>query len=197
MTAPAERDPVQPEDIGPAIGINTILGCFLLLLSVFPAAPVVMGIYYDGIASLFDGPSVFTWFAAMAAAFFISGVSLTVTPQRIGGNVRFLNDGFAIHIRQFFRKDETLRLAWSEVAQIEVLKMGRNADSIAIRPRNGAPFRFQIHLLAVRTDEALARFRASAHVAGYRLAPGSGFNVLIVERHIWRVEPIDTAPPVP
>lgn len=197
VTAPAERDPVLPEDIGTATGINTILGCCLLLLSVFPAGPVAMGVYHDGLSSLFDGPSVFIWFLAVAAALVIPGVYLMVTPQRVGGNVRFRNDGFAIHIRQFFRMDEAMRQAWSEVAGIEALKPGRNADSIAIHPRNGAPFRFQIRLLAVRTDKALARFRASAHVAGYHLAPGSGLNVLIVERQIRRVVPIGAAPPAP
>lgn len=187
----AVSDMTLPKDIGPASGINIVLGLCLLILAAFPALPVVTALHYDGLASVFRWPALFNWLALAAAAFGVLGVYVLATPQRVGGNVWFHETGFALSIRLFFRKDKTPRVHWSDVTTIEVLLAGRG-DTVTIRTAQGVLVRFSPRFFAVGIKEMMARFSASARGAGYDLVQSGGFNLLLVERQVWHVRRAET-----
>ncbi len=176
-----------PPDIGPARGVNLVLGLCLLLLSAFPGGVVAMAIYHDGLSSVLDWPALFNWLSLLAAALAGCGMYLLVTPQRVGGEVIFHPDGFTLRIRLFFRPDRTYRLAWSEIASVQILEAGRQKE-MTIRTRSGAKPNLSTRLLDVPWDEALARLRDSAEGAGYRLEAAGGINLLVAERQVWTVQ---------
>jgi len=182
----ADPDMTLPEDIGPASGINIILGICLLILAAFPALPVLTALHYDGLASVFRWPALFNWLALAAVSFGVAGVYVLATPQRVGGNVWFHRAGFALSIRLFFRKDQTPRVNWSEVTAIEVLLAGRG-DTVTIRTAQGVLARFSPRFFAVGTKEMMSRFCASAGGAGYDLVEPGGFILLLIDRQVWHV----------
>jgi hypothetical protein len=102
--------------------------------------------------------------------------------------VWFHETGFALSIRLFFRKDRTPRVNWSDVTTIEVLLAGRG-DTVTIRTSQGVLAQFSPRFFAVGTKEMMARFCASAQIAGYRLVPAGGLNLLLVEKQVWNVMP--------
>ncbi|WP_430465335.1 hypothetical protein [Tabrizicola sp.] len=179
-------DMTLPKDIGPASGINLILGLCLLILAAVPALPVVTALHYDGLASVFRWPALFNWLALTTVSLGISGVYMLVTPQRVGGNVWFHETGFALSIRLFFRKDQTPRVNWSDVTTVEVLLVGRG-DTVTIRTDQGVVARFSPRFFDVSIPEMMARFRQSAQGAGFDLVQSGGFNLLLVERQVWHV----------
>lgn len=176
-----------PQDIGPARGINKIVGGCFLVIAAIPALPIFGAIYYDGFASILGWPSLFNWFAVFAAMFVSVGVYLLMTPQRVGVDVHFRPSGFDIHIRQFFRADKAYQLDWSNVMQIDVIKAPQNGDALIIRPGTGSVPSFQVRFVELGVDQTLARFHDSAKGAGYRLDREGGYNVLIFAKQIWRV----------
>lgn len=187
----AVSDMTLPKDIGPASGINIVLGVCFLIVAAFPAWPVVTALHYDGLASVFRWSALFNWLVLAAVSFGISGVYMLATPQRAGGNVWFHDTGFALSIRLFFRKDQTPRVNWSDVTTIEVLLAGRG-DTVTIRTAQGVLVRFSPRFFAVGTKEMVARFRKSAQGAGFDLVQSGGFNLLLVERQVWHVRRAET-----
>jgi hypothetical protein len=183
----AVSDMTLPKDIGPASGINIVLGLCLLILAAFPALPVVTALHNGGLASVFRWPALFNWLALAAVGFGVLGVYLLATPQRVGGNVWFHETGFALSIRLFFRKDKTPRVNWSDVTTIEVLLAGRG-DTVTIRTAEGVLAQFSPRFFAVGTKEMMARFCKSAQGAGFDLVQSGGFNLLLVERQVWHVQ---------
>jgi uncharacterized membrane protein YqgA involved in biofilm formation len=69
-----------------------------------------------------------------------------------------------------------------------VLLAGRG-DTVTIRTAEGVLAQFSPRFFAVGTKEMMARFSASAQIAGYRLVPAGGLNLLLVEKQVWNVMP--------
>jgi hypothetical protein len=175
-----------PQNIGPARGINLLLAFCLLMLAAIPAWPVAMVIYHDGLHSFLDWPPLFTWFTLAVAVLGGGGLYLIFTPQRVGGDEFFHQGGFTVRLRQFFRKDQDHRLAWSQIATIEPFELGRQ-KGISIRSPNGAKLDVSVHLLNVSLREAFNRLRASAEGAGYRLDKTGGHTLIVSERQVWTI----------
>jgi hypothetical protein len=154
----------------------------------FPAWIVGTALYYDGLFSFLDWPALFNWMSLLAAGLAGGGLYLLLTPQRVGGNVIFHPGGFTVRLRLFFRRDRDLRLAWSEVAAIERLELGRHS-SITLRRQDGSKVEIPTRFLNVTPEEAVKRLNASAQGAGYRLERASGFDLLVAERQVWTVLP--------
>ncbi len=180
----------MPEDIGPAWWINKILGICLLAVTAFVGWPVGFAIYYDGVASVIDWPSLFNWLSVIAFLSLVAGLHLVITPQRVGGEIYFREGGLTIRIRAFLRQDEEHNLSWSNIKKVEIIKAARNNDGMTISLKNGTVASFQIRYFELGVAEILARFRISAEAAGYRLERMGGFNALIIEKQTWRVAPI-------
>lgn len=187
-------DMTLPKDIGPASGINIILGICLLALAAFPAWLVATALYYDGLASAFDWPALFDWLVFLTFSLAVPGIYLLATPQRVGGNLWFHPTGFALSIRLFFRQDQMPRVNWSEVTAIEVLLAGRG-DTVTIRTAQGVIVRFSPRYFDVGTKEIMSRLRVSAKGAGFDLVQTGGFNLLLVERQVWQVRRGNAAKP--
>jgi hypothetical protein len=178
------------EDIGPARWINKSLGICLLAMAAFVGCPVGFAIYYDGIASVIDWPSLFNWLSAIAAMFLVAGLYLAITPQRVGGDIFFREGGLTVRIRTFFRHDEEHHFGWADIIEVEIIEAARNNDGMTISLKNGIKASFQTRYFEFGVAEILGRFRTSAEAAGYRLERMGGFNALIIEKQTWRVSPI-------
>lgn len=178
-----------PDDIRPARGINKMFGASLLVLALIPAYPIYGVIKYDGLENIFDWPSLFNWFLGFVVFFCATGAYMLAAPQRVGVDVRFHPGGFTVSVRLYFRREQTHRLEWSEIKEVQLTEAPRNGDGIVIHPVEGAVASFPIKFAQTGSNETLARFHASAKAAGYRLERAGGFNALIVATKMWRVVP--------
>jgi len=183
-----DTDPI-PEDIKPARHINKLIGACLLAIAVMPMLPIVAVLYYDGILSFLDWPSIFNWFAATAALLIGSGIYMIVTPQRVGAEVRFHQNGFHLRMRVYFRKTQEHDFTWSDIETVEHASAGTNNDSVGVKTKSGATATFPTKFTETTAQHALKKLRASAKAAGYRFERDSGFNALIVSRTVWRILP--------
>lgn len=199
----------MPEDILPARGVNLLLGLCFLGLAGIPGIPIYGTLKYDGFGDILDWPSVFYWFAAFLILFVGLGLKLLFSPQRVGAEVSFHEDGFAFEVRRFLLRDQSYRLAWSDIEEMKAVEAPRGGDAVSFRLSQEAALKhglvkpttriaskklvkcevaLPISLSAVTIDEAIKRFQASAEHAGAKLVEQKSFNILVVSRKIWSVE---------
>jgi len=176
-----------PQDIGPARWTNTILGACLFLMGGFVGFPVVTAIYYDGIESVLDWPSVFNWMSVISAGLLVPAGYLLFTPQRVGGDIRFAEGGFTVQLRRFLRRDAVHDVRWSDIETVEAVDGARGTGGFTLRQRDGTRVSFEIRLFELGVEEMLVRLRQSAEAAGYRFKRVGGFHAGIIAKQTWAV----------
>lgn len=179
----------MPEDIGPARWINLRLGVCLLILGGLVGFPIPLAVYHDGIESVLDWPPLFNWLSAIAALFVGTALYLLLTPQRVGGNICFREDGFTCRMRLFFRRDAEHHFNWRDIKEIVLFQVPRNKHGLIIKWANGADISLQARFFELGMTEIFARLRTSADAAHYRLEQTNSFNALVINKQTWTVSP--------
>lgn len=192
--------------------MNKFLGVCLLGLSLVPFLPVYGALYYDGVGDILDWPWIFYAFLAIGVTLAFFGFRLLFTSQRVGAEASFDQDGFTVAVRRFLQRDINKHLLWSEIEEMKLVKAPRGGDYLSFRLSHDAAVHhgliepttrqtaskklvkrevpFPPKLSGVSAEEAVARFQASAKVAGMKLTEVASLNLVIFERKVWKVSQI-------
>ncbi len=197
----------MPEDIPPARGANLFVGACLLGLAVIPAIPILGFLRHGELIDILNWPPLLYWFLGFAILLIGVGLTLILTPQRVGAEVSFEDGGFVLEVRRFFRRDQVHRIAWPDIEEMKVIEAPRRGDFVSFRltghaavehglikptTRSAAPVdpsvALPIGLTDVSVKEAIERFHASADHAGAKLAEHAALDAVILVRKVWSVE---------
>lgn len=61
------------------------------------------------------------------------GLRFLLTPQGVGAEVAFHDDGFTLRMRAFLRRDRCHRLTWTDIEEVTLIEAPRGSDLLAFR----------------------------------------------------------------
>lgn len=180
----------MPQDIHPRLGLNVPPAIGLLVFALVPAYVAYIHLKHGGLASILYWHPVVYLIAATGLLFAAVAAYLLLSPQRVGVDIRFHQDGFILDIREYFRRDREFTFNWADIETIALIQGPRGPRAFRITAKNKVRAQFGENLINVKAKDALSRFEDAAKIAGYRLEGAQDFDVFVMATKSWRIVPI-------
>lgn len=126
----------MPQDIHPRLGLNVPPAIGLLVFALVPAYVAYIHLKHGGLASILYWHPVVYLIAATGLLFAAVAAYLLLSPQRVGVDIRFHQDGFILDIREYFRRDREFTFNWADIETIALIQGPRGPRAFRITAKN-------------------------------------------------------------